>query len=162
MQRMPFADGRFGWDCQEVFSHRSAVAVPISEARGIYRHRDDQIGREVRRQAIAHRRIRYRNGRRVRLAPFLAAEGSAVCGARTARGSSGIAQQIYQRPNARYIRVSGDAAVKLAFACAAMLAGSLTGFSQGLDPAVLLKPAGDAWPTFNGDYSGRHYSGLKQ
>src|ERR1700735_2250623 len=30
-----------------------------------------------------------------------------------------------------------------------------------LDPAKLLKPATDAWPTYNGDYSGRRYSSLR-
>jgi alcohol dehydrogenase (cytochrome c) len=30
----------------------------------------------------------------------------------------------------------------------------------GLDPARLLKPGRDAWPTYNGDYSGRRYSEL--
>src|SRR5437867_8774965 len=33
---------------------------------------------------------------------------------------------------------------------------------QGLDPALLLKPATDAWPTYNGDYSGRRFSPLDQ
>ena len=31
-----------------------------------------------------------------------------------------------------------------------------------LDPNLLGKPPVDAWPTYNGDYSGRHYSTLKQ
>jgi len=31
-----------------------------------------------------------------------------------------------------------------------------------LDPQLLKKPPTDAWPTFHGDYSGRHYSTLKQ
>lgn len=31
-----------------------------------------------------------------------------------------------------------------------------------LDPALLTKPATDAWPTYHGDYSGRHFSPLKQ
>jgi alcohol dehydrogenase (cytochrome c) len=31
-----------------------------------------------------------------------------------------------------------------------------------LDPALLGKPPVDAWPTYNGDYSGRHYSILSQ
>src|SRR5579883_354878 len=31
-----------------------------------------------------------------------------------------------------------------------------------LDPALLLKPPVDAWPTYHGDYSGRHYSTLMQ
>lgn len=35
--------------------------------------------------------------------------------------------------------------------------------AQGpLDPRLLLKPPVDAWPTYHGDYSGRHYSTLKQ
>jgi alcohol dehydrogenase (cytochrome c) len=33
---------------------------------------------------------------------------------------------------------------------------------KGLDPATLLKPPTDSWPTFNGDYSGRRYSTLSQ
>src|SRR5690348_12491196 len=33
---------------------------------------------------------------------------------------------------------------------------------QGLDPAVLLKPATDAWPSYAGDYSQRRYSTLTQ
>jgi alcohol dehydrogenase (cytochrome c) len=32
----------------------------------------------------------------------------------------------------------------------------------GLDPALLTKPPTDAWPTYNGDYSGRRYSTLSQ
>jgi alcohol dehydrogenase (cytochrome c) len=32
----------------------------------------------------------------------------------------------------------------------------------GLDPALLLKPPVESWPTFNGDYSGRRYSTLAQ
>ena len=33
---------------------------------------------------------------------------------------------------------------------------------QGLDPAALVKPPADTWPTYNGDYSGRRHSELKQ
>src|SRR6476660_1682334 len=34
-------------------------------------------------------------------------------------------------------------------------------FGQGsLDPAKLLQPPTDSWPTYNGDYSGRRYSTL--
>src|SRR2546428_7979791 len=36
--------------------------------------------------------------------------------------------------------------------------GSLAG--EGLDPALLTKPATDAWPTYAGDYSQRRYSTL--
>ncbi|MGA2094704.1 MAG: acido-empty-quinoprotein group A [Candidatus Acidiferrum sp.] len=34
--------------------------------------------------------------------------------------------------------------------------------AQGLDPAALLRPATDTWPTYNGDYSGRRFSTLDQ
>jgi acido-empty-quinoprotein group A len=34
--------------------------------------------------------------------------------------------------------------------------------AQELDPAKLLKPPTDTWPTYNGDYSGRRYSTLSQ
>src|ERR1700761_7118838 len=39
-----------------------------------------------------------------------------------------------------------------------VLCGALCG--QGLDPAKLLKPPTDSWPTYNGDYSGRRFSPL--
>ncbi len=32
----------------------------------------------------------------------------------------------------------------------------------GLDPASILKPLSDSWPTYSGDYSGRRYSALTQ
>jgi len=34
--------------------------------------------------------------------------------------------------------------------------------AQGLDPALLTKPATDSWPTYSGDYSGRRFSTLTQ
>jgi alcohol dehydrogenase (cytochrome c) len=34
--------------------------------------------------------------------------------------------------------------------------------SQNLDPAQILKPAPDSWPTYSGDYTGRRYSSLTQ
>ncbi len=42
----------------------------------------------------------------------------------------------------------------------ALLAGGIA--AQPLDPAKLLKLPTDTWPTYNGDYSGRRYSPLKQ
>jgi len=45
------------------------------------------------------------------------------------------------------------------------LLGTLVGTlacAQGLDPAALLKPATDTWPTYNGDYSGTRFSTLDQ
>jgi len=47
-------------------------------------------------------------------------------------------------------------AVYLAVALAAVAYG------QGLDPAALLQPPTDTWPTYNGDYSGRRFSPLTQ
>ena len=41
----------------------------------------------------------------------------------------------------------------------------LTGQGQGqggLDPAALLKPLAETWPTYSGDYTGRRYSALTQ
>src|SRR5262249_19160728 len=32
--------------------------------------------------------------------------------------------------------------------------------AQGLNPASLVKPLSDSWPTYSGDYSGRRYSSL--
>ncbi len=34
--------------------------------------------------------------------------------------------------------------------------------AQGLDPAALLRPTADSWPSYHGDYSGRRHSQLKQ
>jgi alcohol dehydrogenase (cytochrome c) len=38
----------------------------------------------------------------------------------------------------------------------------LMGQGNGVAPAQLLKPLKDSWPTYNGDYSGKRYSALKQ
>jgi len=43
------------------------------------------------------------------------------------------------------------------FVSAAVLVGS---GQTGLDPAKLLKPGIDSWPSYNGDYSGRRFSPL--
>ena len=47
-----------------------------------------------------------------------------------------------------------------------VLALAPVGFSAdkpaGLDPALLTRPPTDAWPTYNGDYSGRRFSTLSQ
>lgn len=34
--------------------------------------------------------------------------------------------------------------------------------AQGLDPATILNPPSDSWPTYYGDYTGRRYSSLSQ
>ena len=38
----------------------------------------------------------------------------------------------------------------------------LVGQGRGLDPATLLKPLAEEWPTYNGDYSGKRFSALTQ
>jgi acido-empty-quinoprotein group A len=43
-----------------------------------------------------------------------------------------------------------------------MTLAALPGQGQGLDPALLTRLPTDAWPTYNGDYSGRRYSPLKE
>ena len=43
-----------------------------------------------------------------------------------------------------------------------LLGVSIAAYSQPLDPAKLLQPPTDTWPTFNGDYSGRRFSTLTQ
>src|SRR5438094_5943542 len=57
-----------------------------------------------------------------------------------------------QRPHRRFHRLSALAA------CA--LVASATLVAQRLDPARLVNPGTDSWPTFNGDYSGRRFSAL--
>ena len=45
-----------------------------------------------------------------------------------------------------------------------LLLGTVTAHAQegGLDPASLVAPLEDSWPTYSGDYSGRRYSKLDQ
>ncbi len=49
----------------------------------------------------------------------------------------------------------------VALASLATLIAATAVYAQ-LDPRLLGKPPVDAWPTYHGDYSGRHYSTLKQ
>src|SRR5215813_1430555 len=49
----------------------------------------------------------------------------------------------------------------MCFATATALIASLLA-AQGLDPRTLLKPPAEAWPTYNGDYSGKRFSPLTQ
>jgi alcohol dehydrogenase (cytochrome c) len=46
--------------------------------------------------------------------------------------------------------------------CLSFLLLSASLWSQTLDPAKLLQPPTDTWPTYNGDYSGRRYSTLSK
>lgn len=55
-------------------------------------------------------------------------------------------------------RVSGWALLLLI----SLALGPWRASAQGLDPAALLKPPTETWPTYNGDYSGQRYSTLDQ
>ena len=44
----------------------------------------------------------------------------------------------------------------------ALCRSSLGGQGKGVDPADLLKPLADSWPTYSGDYTGKRYSSLTQ
>ena len=50
--------------------------------------------------------------------------------------------------------------VSLVLSASLLIPASLC--AQMLDPSLLLKPATTAWPTYNGDYSGRRFSTLDQ
>ncbi len=45
---------------------------------------------------------------------------------------------------------------------AALFCAALSLPAQNLDPKTILHPAPDEWPTYNGDYSGKRFSSLKQ
>ena len=42
------------------------------------------------------------------------------------------------------------------------LSSILMAQQDGLNPADILKPLSDSWPTYSGDYSGRRHSALTQ
>src|ERR1700712_3431823 len=50
-------------------------------------------------------------------------------------------------------------AICISFTCSIAVC---TTSAQTLDPALLLKPPTDSWPSYHGDYSGRRYSTLDQ
>ena len=55
-----------------------------------------------------------------------------------------------------------QSAARLFLGAASVLALCVGSAGQGLDPAALLKPAVDSWPTYHGDYSGQRHSPLTQ
>ena len=50
----------------------------------------------------------------------------------------------------------------LVFTMSLLLPALLMGQGKGLDPSDILQPLKDSWPTYNGDYTGKRYSALKQ
>ena len=67
-------------------------------------------------------------------------------------------------PHAKVKNVDGDTGlVRAGLAAGALLACvTVLAATDGLDPAQILKPLSDSWPTYSGDYTGRRYSSLKQ
>ena len=64
-------------------------------------------------------------------------------------------------PNARRRTAAASRRRVLVAAIACAVAAATVVRSQGrLDPAKLLTPGTDSWPTFNGDYTGRRFSAL--
>jgi alcohol dehydrogenase (cytochrome c) len=51
---------------------------------------------------------------------------------------------------------------KPVFAIGSAFLGLALAVAQSVDPALLLKPPTDSWPTYHGDYSGRRHSSLSQ
>lgn len=52
--------------------------------------------------------------------------------------------------------------IELLITACSFVPGVLFAQGSGVTPEDLLKPLKDSWPTYNGDYSGRRYSALKQ
>jgi len=59
-------------------------------------------------------------------------------------------------------RLGPLAVLVIGLACASAIPVLLTAQGRGIDPAGLLKPLMDEWPTYSGDYSGKRFSALKQ
>jgi len=52
--------------------------------------------------------------------------------------------------------------MRLSIGMGLLLLISAIALAQGVDPAMLLKPPSDTWPTYHGDYSGQRHSKLTQ
>src|SRR4030095_14593000 len=65
--------------------------------------------------------------------------------------------------NSQAVRRSDGAKVRgIACLVALLFTAAISAQQTGLDPADILKPLADSWPTYSGDYSARRYSALKQ
>src|SRR4051812_17613543 len=61
------------------------------------------------------------------------------------------------------MKLNGAKLNQIAFAASLLIAPLvLHAQGDGLNPADILKPLSDSWPTYSGDYSGKRYSALKQ
>jgi len=65
--------------------------------------------------------------------------------------------------NSQTVRRCEGAKVRgIACLVALLFAAAISAQQTGLDPAEILKPLSESWPTYSGDYSARRYSALKQ
>ena len=65
--------------------------------------------------------------------------------------------------NSQAVRRSDGAKVRgIACLVALLFTAAISAQQTGLDPAEILKPLSESWPTYSGDYSARRYSALKQ
>ncbi len=92
------------------------------------------------------------------------AEGRA---ARSPRRASHAAGRLHRQGYARRHGLSGHLEMTLktlvpTIMSFVLLPALLSGQGKGVDPAQLLKPLGESWPTHSGDYTGRRFSSLKQ
>ena len=55
-----------------------------------------------------------------------------------------------------------DPLVSIGCVALGVVVGGKQAPGPGLTPTQILKPSPESWPTFHGDYSGRHYSTLDQ
>jgi acido-empty-quinoprotein group A len=78
-----------------------------------------------------------------------ATKGARDCANRLSRGAS--LQRALDRVMVASVAVLFTLALRPSFVAA-----------QGLEPAALLRPPADTWPTYNGDYSGARFSTLDQ
>ena len=61
----------------------------------------------------------------------------------------------------RLLLAKADLKVGL-YAALVVAASAFVAAQSGLDPASIIKPLGESWPTYSGDYTGRRYSSLTQ
>ena len=52
--------------------------------------------------------------------------------------------------------------ISMAIVCGAFAANGQAQQTQGFDPALLLSPPADSWPTYHGDYTGKRHSALTE
>src|SRR6185295_7171769 len=147
-------------------------------------HRHAGIGGNGRGPAGSHRRLRRLADHRRRDTPIVPHSGRYAESrrARSVAAAQGSAARLHGRGHSQRDRLSGDTemrrrattAVKgcatgaivtrfaLALAGMCVAAVVIVTAADGLDPATLLKPLADQWPSYSGDYTGRRYSALTQ